>query len=93
MESEKLFEAITDMNQNMNKCFSDCYKKIDNKFTACDKRLGRVETIIAVKKALCEKEQKSKDYWKWIIRAASIMGLASLMAILWKLIIFGSTLP
>lgn len=93
METVKIFEAITDLNKNMNDGFAAVYGKIDDKFTGCDKRLGRVETVIAIKKALCEREQKSRDYWKWIIRAASVLGLASLMAIFWKLIIFGSNLP
>ena len=97
MESVKVFEAITDLNKNMNDGFSACYEKIDNKFDTCDRRLGRVETIIAVKKALCEKDQKNKDYWKWIIRSLSVAGLGSLIAIaasiFLKLIIFGSKLP
>lgn len=93
MNPEKVLEAITVLNKDMSKSFDAVYDKIDDKFTHCDKRLGRVETIIAVKKAICEREQKNKDYWKWIIRAASIMGLGSLLVIFWKLIIFGSKLP
>lgn len=93
MGSDELYEAITDINETMNKGFAAVYEKIDTKFTLCDKRLGRVETIIAVKEAICKKEQKNKDYWKWIIRAASVMGISSLMMIFGKLIIFGSKLP
>lgn len=93
MSSDELHEAIADINETMNSGFSKVYEKIDTKFTLCDKRLGRVETIIAVKEAICKREQKNKDYWKWIIRAASVMGIGSLMMIFGKLIIFGSKLP
>jgi len=93
MEAVKIFEAITDLNKNMNEGFAAVYSKIDERFTVCDKRLGEVETIIAIKKALRERDQKNTDYWKWIVRAASTVGLASLMAIFWKLIIFGNSLP
>lgn len=93
MESEKIFEAVANLNKTMNDGFTSVYKQIDNKFDTCDKRLGRVETIIAVKKAICEREQKGKDYWKWVIRATFVLGAGSLMAIFWKLIIFGSKLP
>lgn len=93
MDSVKLFEAITDINENMNNGFAAIYDKIDKKFALFDKRIGRIETIIAVKEAIYQREQKDKDYWKWIIRAASVMGLVSLMAIVGKLIIFGSKLP
>ena len=93
MEPEKVYAELTDINKSMNEGFGEIYKKIDDKFGTCDKRLGRVETIIAVRKAICEKEQNGKDYWKWIIRATSIMGIGALFGILWKLIIFGSKLP
>ena len=93
MEPEKVYTALANINKDMSEGFGEVYKKIDTKFDSCDKRLGRVETIIAVKKAICEKEQKRKDYWKWIIRAASVMGIGALFGILWKLIVFGSKLP
>lgn len=93
MEPEKVYAELADINKSMNEGFGEIYKKIDDKFDTCDKRLGRVETIIAVRKAICKKEQKGKDYWKWIIRATSIMGIGALLGILWKLIIFGSKLP
>ena len=93
MDPEKVYKALTDVNTTMAAGFKDMHLKIDSKFNNCDKRLGRVETIIAVKKAICEKEEKKKDFWKWIVRAVTVAGIIALFGIVWKLVLFSSTLP
>jgi len=92
-QNEKpVLEAISNIHTAMNDGFNAVYHKIDKKFTVCDERLKKVETIIAIKQALCNSQQEAKDFWKWIIRSVSVAGIISLFYIAVKLFIFGAKL-
>jgi len=92
-QSEKqVLDAISNIHSFMNAGFNAVYTKIDQKFTVCDDRLKKVETIIAIKKAMCESKKETQDFWKWIIRGVSISGIISLFYIAVKLFIFGAKL-
>jgi len=90
--AKQVLDAVVNLHKHMDAGFNAVDIKIDDKFTGCDDRLKKVETIIAIKKALCESKKEAQDFWKWIIRSVSVAGIISLFYIAVKLFIFGAKL-
>ena len=88
-DTAKIIEAVNGIHESMDVGFATIHTKIDQH----NKRLTNVETVIAVKKALCKKKKEEeavkRDYWLPVIRIASAAGLTALLVIAGKLLIFG----
>lgn len=99
-ETAKIIEAVNGVvngiHKSINTGFDTVHQKIDKKFKQCDDRVTKIETTLAVKKALCEKKKENEkqkvDYWQYIIRSLSVAGILALLIIAGKLFLFGLTL-
>ena len=93
---------INDVLIQMNDGFTNLHRKFDTKIdelrddfnehrVPCVKKFHDLELSLAVRNAkngaVKEEHAKTRDFWKYIIRGSVMIGVAGLMAILWKLFI------
>ena len=83
-EAELIIKAVTDMHASINASFEKVYTEING----CNNRVTEIETVMAVKKALCKEKEKNKkakkDYWIPIVRSVNIAGILALLVLAWE---------